>query len=88
MLKKKEIGYFLRFTKVLAPEGEQYEVNTNLPPNATQADFRKAWDLLRTSPREIMVENNELKKKMDNAVQAESPLNREQRRALQNSAKH
>jgi len=81
------VGYVLKYTRVLAPSGEQFEVTTNLPPNATKAQFDNAFNLMGGYPEARMHYINETLHRSDMKDQAETPLNREQRRALEKIAR-
>ena len=85
--KKKDIGFFLRYSRVLQPSGEQFEVNTNLPSTATKGDFEKAFELMSVYPEKRMATINAAVQKLDAQEQKDTPLNREQRRNLKDSAK-
>ena len=81
---KVRVGFVLRYTRVLAPSGEQFEVTTNLPSNAQETDFIKAFALMGAYPEARMNFINEMVQKSDEQEQKDTPLNRQQRRELKN----
>ncbi len=87
MIKRKDVGYVLRYTRVLQPTGEQFEVTTNLPLKAKDEDFKKAFSVMSSYPEERMHKINDIVEREKKASETDTPLNREQRRKLENAAK-
>jgi hypothetical protein len=87
LLKRLKVGYVIRYTRVLQPSGEQFEVTCNLPPKAKAKDFENAFTVMGSFPEARMRRINEAVMKSDKNEQVDTPLNRDQRRKLENSAK-
>lgn len=86
-MKKKDVGYVLTYVRTLAPSGEQFQVTTNLPLKATKEQFDNAFTLMSGYPEKRMGTINDAVQKLDAQEQKDTPLNREQRRNLKDSAK-
>lgn len=84
---RKKVGYVLKYERVLPSSNELFQITTNLPEGATKDDFEKAFDKMIYAPdnrREFL--NRIIMEEMEKE-RAETPLNREQRRALKNAVK-
>ena len=84
---RRRIGYFLKYERVLPSSNELFQITTNLPVGATKDDFDRAFDKMIYSPDNRREFLNRIIMEENAKEQAETPLNREQRRPLKNIAK-